>query len=425
MTDDLGLPGRRELPPEVLDNLRMSLREGMGKPVRRRWPIVAAAAAVVGVLAGALVTAVLIREPDGTGPVVANPDFSLDWPKAVKSMDRCWAAIQAQGRAASFPARAGWEPQFTVVGEAAVTVVAVMVGDKPFFCETTRTSATVSDPDDKPIYTDGGKTAALLMTDGGTVAGVADPSWPKVEITGQNESASPFRDLPIFRRGNLFVYLGRMKPARTAYSVGPTPGEQSRQVPYQAPYLLPQASLPAASVIDRPEKPERESTAGAFFKVCTEGAFEAVPDVDAYRAGALLERDDVAVVLARLGDEVVVCQGGVGYQDGKSAFYRAFPQRLDPPSSIGPLRTETVGNVDRNGNEVKPRNSYTGTVPEAAAAVKLDFGTGATVDATVSNGTFAAWVPDGVSQDIENARVAITVLDGAGKVLHQGTLRLY
>ncbi|GAB3708766.1 hypothetical protein GCM10027598_13500 [Amycolatopsis oliviviridis] len=423
MTDDLGLPGRRELPPEVLDNLRMSLREGMGKPVRRRWPIGAAAAAVVLVLAGALVATLIIREPDGPGPVVADPDFSLDWPKAIPAMDRCWAAIQAQGKAASFPARDGWVPLFTVLSPA-VTVVAMTAGGKPFFCETTRTTATVSDPDDHPIYTDGGKTAALLMTDGGTVAGIADPSWPKVEITGQNDSASPFRDLPIFRRGNLFVYLGSMKPTRTAYSVGPTPGGQSRTLHYQAPYLLPPASLPAASAIDRPVTPERESPAGEFFKVCTERAFEAVPDVDAYRAGALLEGDDVAVVVARLGDEVIVCQGGVGYRDGKTAFYRAFPQRPDP-SSIRALRTETVGNVDRNGAAVKPRNAYLGVVPEAAAAVKLDFGTGKTIDATVGAGTFGAWIPDGVSQDIENARVGITVLDAAGNLLHQGTLPLY
>ncbi|MFI6301650.1 hypothetical protein ACIBCH_07265 [Amycolatopsis thailandensis] len=429
MTDDLGLPGRRELPPEVLDNLRMSLREGMGKPVRRRRPIVAAAAAaVVLVLAGALVTAVLIREPDRPGPVVANPDFSLDWPKAVAAMDRCWAAIQKRGRAADFPARDEWVPRFTVSPAwTQVTVVAITADDKPFFCETTLMTATVSDPAAVPVYTRGARTAALFATPAGTVAGIADPDWPKLEVTGKNDDSSSVMETAIFRPGNLFVHLGSMKVSRTTYSVGPTPGEQSRPNEYQAPYLLPPAPEPAVSSIDRPVSPvpERATPAGEFFKTCTEGASEALPDADAYQVGALLEVDDVKVVAARSGDRAVVCQGGIGYRAGQNEYYRTFPDLPKSPGAIHTLRTETVGRVDQDGNSVKPRNSYVGVVPEAAAVVKLDFGTGKTVDATVGAGTFGAWVPDDVSRDYENAKVGITVLDAAGAILHQGTLPLY
>ncbi|RSN57212.1 hypothetical protein DMH01_27575 [Amycolatopsis sp. WAC 04182] len=426
MTDELGLPGRRELPPEVLDNLRMSLREGMGKPERRRWPIVAAAAAVVLVLAGALITTVLIREPDGQGPVVANPDFSLDWPRAEEAMNRCWAVVQSEGRAASFPARNAWVPRFTVISPP-VTVVAMTADDKPFFCETTLMTATVSDPNAVPAYTDGARTAALLMTRAGTVAGIADPDWPKLELTGQNEASQSMRDIPVFRPGNLFVHIAPMKPSRTTYAVGPTPGEQSRPPGYQAPYPLRPAPEPAASRLDKPvlPVPDRAMPAGEFFKVCTEGASDTVADEDAYRVGALLEGQDVGVVVARLGGQAIVCQGGLGYADGKTAYYRVFP---DPPRSAGPVRTlraETVGRVDRNGNRVPVRNTYLGVVPEAAAVVKLDFGTGTTIDATVADGTFAAWIPDGVSDDLEHARVSVTVLDAAGATLYQGALPLY
>ncbi|WP_409497017.1 hypothetical protein [Amycolatopsis sp. cmx-11-12] len=428
MTDDLGLPGRRDLPPEVLDNLRMSLREGMGKPARRRWPIVAAAAAVVLVLAGALVTTVIIREPDGTGPVVANPDFSLDWPKAVTAMNRCWAAVQSEGRAASFPDRDEWVPRFTVAPAwTSVTVVAVMADDKPFFCETTLMTATVSDPDATPTYTQGGRTAALLMTRTGTIAGVVDPGWPKLEVTGRNPDSSSVVETSVFRPGNLFVHLAQMKPSMTSYAVGPTPGEQSRPPEYQAPYFLPPAPEPAASSLDQPVSPvpERAMPSGEFFNTCTRGASEVLPDEDAYKAGALLEGEDVRVVVARLGDRAIVCQGGLGYRDGKTEYYRIFPDQPNPSTSVHTLRAETVGGVVRNGEEVKPRNAYVGVVPEAAAAVKLDFGPGGKVDATVAEGTFAAWQPDNVSEDYPNAKVGITVLDAAGAVLHQGTLPLY
>lgn len=428
MTDDLGLPGRRELPPEVLDKLRMSLREGMGKPARRRWPIAAAAAAVVLVLAGALITTAIIREPDGPGPVVANPDFSLDWPKAVAAMNRCWAVVQSQGKAASFPDRDEWVPRFTIAqASPSVTVVAVMADGKPFFCETTLMTATVSDPDAAPAYTQGARTAALLMTPAGTVAGIADPGWPKVEMTGRNEASLSRRDIPVFRPGNLFAYVAPMKPSRTTYAVGPTPGEQTRPRGYQAPHLLPPAPAPAVSSMDEPvvPVPERATPAGEFFKACTEGASETLPDVDAYRVGALLDGEDVGVVVARLGDQAVVCQGGLGYQDGKTAYYRIFAELPKSSEPIHPLWTETVGRANRNGGTVKPRNTYLGVVPEAAAAVKLDFGTGMKIDATVADGTFAVWLPDGVSQDYEKAQVGITVLDAAGKTLHQGTLPLY
>ncbi|HET6288251.1 MAG TPA: hypothetical protein VFG15_16075 [Amycolatopsis sp.] len=56
----------------------------------------------------------------------------------------------------------------------------------------------------------------------------------------------------------------------------------------------------------------------------------------------------------------------------------------------------------------------------AAVGVKLDFGTGKTIDATVADGTFGVRMPDGVSQDYERAGKS-----AAGATLHQGTLPLY
>ncbi|WP_037315861.1 hypothetical protein [Amycolatopsis orientalis] len=426
MTDDLGLPGRRELPPEVLDNLRMSLREGMGKPVRRRWPIVAAAAAVVAVLAGALVTTVLVRDPDVPGPAPANPDFALDLPKAIPAMDRCWAAIRAQNRTAGFPAREEWVPQFTVVPSwTSVTVVAVKAGDKVFFCETTEMTVTVSDPNAAPSYAAGTKAAALLMSRNGTVAGVADPGWTGMEIFGRAADFTVTSDVKVFRNGNLFVELSQFKPSRTTYSVGPYTGEPGDGVNV-APYGLPPAPEPAVTSIDRPPPsvPGRDTPAGEFFRTCVAGATETLPDEDGYQAGTLLEGDDVKVVVGRFGERSVVCQGGLGYREGTSEHYRVFADTNTDPRPVNKLRTETLGGSEQ-GLPGRAKNPFIGTVPRTAATVKLDFGAGKKVDAAVTEGTFAIWRPDGIDTENPDAQVGVVVLDAAGAMLHQGTLPLY
>ncbi|EME57673.1 hypothetical protein [Amycolatopsis decaplanina] len=427
MTDDLGLPGRRELPPEVLDNLRMSLREGMGKPARRRWPIVAAAAAVVLVLAGALVATVVIREPDGPGPAVASdPDFALELPKAIPAMDRCWAEIRKQDRTADFPVRDEWVPQFTVAPSwTSVTVVAVRAGDKIFFCETTSTTVTVSDPNAAPSYAAGTKAAALLMSRAGTVAGVADPGWEKMELFGRTADTTGGSEVHVFRNGNLFVELSQSKPSRTTYSVGPYTGAPDEGIT-DAPHALPPAPEPAVTNIDRvpPSVPSRDTPAGEFFKTCLAGATEPLPDEDAYEIGTLLEGDDVKVVTARLGDRIAVCQGGLGYRDGTSEYYRVFADVTTERRPVRKLLVETLGAAEQGGSG-NAQNPFVGVVPLAATTVKLDFGAGKKVDAAVTAGTFAVWRPKLPGAMDPNSQVGVVVLDAEGKTLHEGTLPLY
>ncbi|MEV7555364.1 hypothetical protein AB0N89_37600 [Amycolatopsis sp. NPDC089917] len=425
MTDDLGLPGRRELPQEVRDNLRMSLREGMGKPARRRRPIVAAAAAVVLVLAAAVVVTVVIREPDGPGPVVANPDFSLDLPRANSAMDRCWAAIQKGSRAADFPAREDWVPQFTVAPYwTSVTVVAVKGGDKVFFCEATVMTVTVSDPTAAPLYATGTKTAALLTSRAGTIAGVVDPGWEKMVLFSRTADSTGSEDVNVFRNGNLFVVISQTSPSQTTYSVGPytgAPGDGSGV----GPHALRPAPEPAATDMDRipPTVPARDTPAGEFFKTCVAEGAETLPDEDGYEVGTLLEGKDVKVVVARLGDRIVVCQGGLGYHDGESEYYRLFPDLGSGHPAVRRLSTETLGGSEQGGTG-NPQTPFLGAVPRAATTVKLDFGAGKKVDAAVTDGTFAVWRPEIPGAMDPNAQVGIVALDAGGKTLYQGTLPL-
>lgn len=74
MTDELRLPPRRELPPEVRDRMRATVTRGLAqRPQRRR--VLAAAAAVVVFVVGAVVVTQSARPPR-TAPVAVAPSPS-------------------------------------------------------------------------------------------------------------------------------------------------------------------------------------------------------------------------------------------------------------------------------------------------------------------------------------------------------------
>ncbi len=427
MTDDLGLPGRRELPPEVLGNVLASVREGMGKPVRRRWPVVAAAAAVSLVLAGALASTAVIRDTDSVA--TSGSDFTLDLAQAKAGLDRCWAAVQEQGKAASFPDRADWVPLFTKDGShGTAAVVAAMAGDKPFFCETTETTVTVTDPNATPAYAPGTKTGALLMSSNGTIAGVANPEWQVLDLTGRSDDGPNFAsEAKVYRHGNLFVEQNNSRPGRTTYAFGPNTGDRKlgERGAYEAPHILPAAPEPAVSIYDRPyPEPNWATDGGMLMTECLVNSAELLIDAHAYHTRTLLTDGDFRVVVARFGEKVVVCQAEPGFNGETWPRYRLFPDlNTPPPGPARKLKTESLGGPEKTGNEGSvARNPFIGVVPREAAKVSLLFGPGLGVDAPVTDGTFAVWTPPGANLVDPMAPVAIIARDAAGKIIYEGSL---
>lgn len=200
--NDLELPPRRSLPPEVRDRIRGVTDSGLAEPLRQesryRGPL-AVAAGVAVLAAGAVVLGQSVNgtpddfrpgmTPPTTSPTAPGetheeapfPELTVSPPDAntTEDLDRCGAAVQASSRADEFPPRDAWEPVFTVT-KGDVRIIAFReYGAKPGFCEVDATTATVSDPsaETMPIGIDmadlpTGDLYALYLSDTGLMAGV-------------------------------------------------------------------------------------------------------------------------------------------------------------------------------------------------------------------------------------------------------------
>jgi hypothetical protein len=204
--NDLNLPPRRTMPPEVRERLRTRVFADE-RPARLRAPLAAAAGVAVlaagamivsqsvagtpadyrpgtspnttGTSAGLLPVEVLSRKvtsADVTGPLL--PELPPDAHTA-DDLDRCGAVAAASPRAQEFPPRSAWEPVYTVSRRGHRITAYREYGGKPGFCDVTATTATVSDPSAEPMSLGESlegepiNTYALYLSDGGLLAGVA------------------------------------------------------------------------------------------------------------------------------------------------------------------------------------------------------------------------------------------------------------
>lgn len=207
--NDIDLPPSRPLPPHTRDRLRDTVlgslpAEEPPRGDRFRAPL-AAAAAVAVLAAGAVIVAQSAGAPDRFRPgtttsattsttVSANPPTTFPLlpglvPEPVdgrtaEALDRCGAVAAASPRANEFAPRSSWEPVFTVEKDGHRITAFKEYGGKPGFCETTATTATVSDPSAEPMSLgitiagggEGGQSIdayGLHVSETGVLAGVA------------------------------------------------------------------------------------------------------------------------------------------------------------------------------------------------------------------------------------------------------------
>ncbi|WP_328606379.1 hypothetical protein OG943_41695 [Amycolatopsis sp. NBC_00345] len=417
MTYDL--PPRRELPPEARDRIRLRFRAGLDQPERHhRRPVWLAAAAVVLLAAGAVFATGVLRD-DSSGPSPAPPagGAQLDLGLAAKSLDRCWAAAKSGG--AVVADRRDWTPLFTVKHGDAV-VVAVMAGDRPLFCEATLTSVTVSNPAAAPVPVPGTKAELLLRTTDGLIAGLADPEWPGVRATAREANLLPSGInttglSPLSRQFAAFTDAGPAVPL----AIGPSNTEQLAD--------LPAAPAPLATVVDRPAPAERTSEAGRFLGQCLAGAQQQVPDRDAYVAGAYLSWNGRKLVVARLGQRVLVCSARPDPGQAGAVYYGLNPEvspgELKPGDGVATLLPVLAPVKDTGTPE---QLVVAAAVPENVTKMSVTFPGGQPKDAVVAHGTFAVWYSDADdSSTVVDARTTVKAYDAAGSLVLQSSLKLF
>ncbi|WP_027943450.1 hypothetical protein [Amycolatopsis taiwanensis] len=395
MTDDLRLPPPRELPPDV----RLRLREAVttGVTARRHAPasMLAAAAAVVLLVASAVVAVQLARpqsdEAAGGGTGLTS-----------QTLDRCWAAVGAAGKTSKVPDRKKWDKaSLSVQGDD--VVVAFTADGKPTFCETTSTMVTMSDPNAKPAYATGTRTALLLYTSTGLAAGVADPAWDKVGLNRASDRLGISMN-DVTKATHQFTSFTQTDPATTRLCAERWDNGQRMS---KWPCLeLPRPPAPLFSVVDRPG--DRSTLQGKALGECLAGLAQPPADQDAYQPGVLLEDGPYQVVLGRTAAHTVACT-----TEPDSSSPSGKVRRLYQDTFIGqsiPVRRLSVPGLGKDGAKVP----FVGILPPSGVSMVADFSFGEPVGIPVRNGTFGTWLPAGAKPVSSNGDTWVKALDAKG-----------
>lgn len=397
MNDELRLPPRRELPPEIKARMRATVTSGLAQR-RPRGRILAAAAAVIVFAVGAVVITQLHRPHHDTQTAVApSPDVFA----------RCWAGVVRSGKT-GVPDVSTWA-EVAIAHDGDDTVVAFTAAGKPMFCETTATTVTLSDPNATPRYAAGTHTALLLTTGTGLVAGIADPDWPGVELEMPDglgiaavDTAGPSRQFTAFTQTD---------PATTRFWTRRY--VQRQNLPPQRAELPP-APAPLFSMVDRPA--DNSTPAGHVLTACLDNVPQPPADRDAYTAGALLADGQNQVVLARAPGHTIVCVAQPIPGNPSTLSYHLYRDNFIGDSI--PVRRFSVPAL---GSKVP----FIGIVPSSGTSMTADFGPAGLSNVPIVNGTFATWLPAGAQPvDPTKGETWVKVLDSSGTPLFNGYVPL-
>lgn len=446
---NLPLPERRPLPPVVRDRVRHRVLGGLSRGPRSRLdrvrPPLAVAASVAVLIAGAAIVGQSVGGAGDDGPLTPPTAWStpapppLDLAAANANLDRCWAALQTAGKTAAVPARAAWAPVFELPNRGR-TVTVTRAGDKPLFCETTRTTVTVSDPNAQPAFAAGSGTAAMMISKDGAVGGVVDKSWASmVFLSAIPDGGSMSTDVTI--AGGLWVAYTDLKTAPgTRFTVRRTvPGHPETAVvepggvstaarpgeaaPGQShPELdLPRSAEPLVQLTDRLDQPpDRTSAAGTFFTECADRADEVLIDPDAWAPTVLGGTAPHHTVLATLGDEAMACTT-VSYRTSKTDpnpvvdGYQLYPQ-YQPIVRHNPLQFASGVPFGALSGE-----TILGLVRDDVAGVELLAPGREPVQATVVNGAFTSTY-EYESEIPRRPDFTVVLRTATGAEIHRGPL---
>lgn len=415
-------PPRREMPAEVRDRLRRKLWRDLYAPARFRFRApVAVAAAVALLVAGAVLVAQAIPAPpeelgahQPTATTTATP-VAFD---AVAELDRCYAAVQTAGMAASYPDRPEWTPAFSS-GSGGITVVAAEADGKPLFCESTLTSVTISDPAAAPVVAAGSATSALFATPNGTIAGVADPAWETFELRiGSTLVAQPVQSerLYIAHTSTQLQPDAQVLAQQLPQGTAEHPEDNDPEYPVRE---LPPIPKPAVSIVDRPQPADRSSPRGKALEQCMQGSLDAQPDRESWQPGAAATVNGHELVMAVNTQGVASCEWQPEAQKAIEQNFQAYMPFTRAPAHADAARVP-VATGEENSLVIL------GTVREDATRMTIQ-AENVELSTDVRAGTFISVVPPSLiyNTDSDDALQDMTtvIYDAQGHTLYEGPLR--
>jgi hypothetical protein len=429
---------------------------GLNTPARSRAdrarPPLAVAAAVAVLAAGAAIVTQSVSGDDGKlSPVSPNTSTSavppppkappLDLVAARTNLDRCWAAVQQAGKAASVPDRGTWTPVFAVPSEGR-TLTAVHAGTRPLFCETTATTVTVSDPNATPVYAKGSTTGALIMSSDGATGGVADPAWLSLDFVDVGRSGASGGGPAIVQDGFFVWFNGFAKGPGARSTVRQTvPGHPETPLPVpvggvstqpkpgepepgrtHAELDLPAAPAPLVAVTDRPGPPkDRTSERGKFLGECIAKSDNVVVDPTLWAPVVMRTVAPDQFVLARDGDRFATCQSTEEHRNPNdltetTTNYHFYPQYEGPRPAQDPFEFVRWPPVEHGTNLLV----VLGAVRPTVATMRITDPAGNSNDVPLADGGFSAELSGSWPED--TGKFTAELRDSSGKVLYQGPI---
>jgi hypothetical protein len=321
-------------------------------------------------------------------------ELAVDSTQVTAEVDRCWDAAQRLAKEARFPDRSEWRPVLSITAGGLSSVTAIQTNSRPLFCETTNSSVTLSNPSADPAYAPDTKTAAMLTTVNGTVAGVADPSWPDMRVAVTSKYRGDVTGTAI-RQAGLFIFQS---------FTSTVDGNVRASAEAGAPELvLPKPAAPFGTVDPGYPPGDRSSSHGVQLGRCVEEAKSVGPDAETWNPGAVVEANGQRLIMAANPGGVSAC-----LQRGQQAELMPYISRttlVTAPQLLSVV--PTVGG----------RALLAGLIPPGVARMQLTFADHTTMTADVAESTFAVLMPPDVSAP---KNLTCTLLGASGQILYTG-----
>ncbi|MEV4319187.1 hypothetical protein [Actinocrispum sp. NPDC049592] len=357
----------------------------------RVW-LPAAAAVVALAVSGTFALTQTSRQPqqyaEATAPVRIPVNDSL--------VDQCWTAAQKLRGTVEYPDRAQWRPVFAVAGSR-TTVIAFRTGSRPLFCETNYFSVTLSDPVSEPGYAYGSRTAAMLVTEDGAVAGVLDPAWANTTISVTSDGDRTSRRAET--QDGLFIWLASLPGSITSMSVRRAPGDP--EMP------LPKPKNSYGTVESNLDSGDHSTTDGVQLYRCINAVEpqSAVPDQSSWSMGGHVQSGADQLFLATNSLGVSVCT-----QKGNE------PAQFLPYVSTrtwSPVKPTLLSGIPA----VAGRPVVAGLLPPSVGKMRITFADKTTMDIKTYHNTFAVLMPPGPKPP---AIASCTLFSIDGAILYNG-----
>lgn len=439
MNNDFDLPENRPLPPHVRDRMLSSVRREINEPPTRSMRTPLSIAAAVAVLAGGAFVVTGVVGNEGERLESAAGDHALDQhltsTAGDRDLDRCWAAVEAEGKTAEYPDRSTWQ----AMGDQPLhlTHVTVIRADaQTFFCETSATSVAVSAPT-TPVDQ---QVSGAMATPGGTVVGYAPESVTAVTVWSEGlESGDPLRTHAVqghgrhdhmteVRDGVFMAELAHHDITGLEFTATVYPQDEadSKRKTSGTPIPVPD---PLVYVVDRPADEGDDALLGDEHRTldsCLEGpggdAGGAVVDAATWRTGATLDHHVEASTEGTKSTEAHDVKWRVFVNDRATAVCRVSPVwHFSAHSKPDELTSAEQPIATVTGENHSPGFSVVGVTTADIAGIELRHGN-VTETVAVRERTFAATLDTTGDVPVNASNVTVVAYDADGNVVHEGRL---